>query len=200
MTDPTPARTARIGAVGLVVAAPLLLALTDAHLAPGPPALVVSTAAGALAVSALVLQPMFVARRGTRRPVPPTWHRRVGQAALALVLLHVGALFLVGVGDTLFALSPDGPTRARMALISLIGLFVVVSLGVGRPRLRRWMSDWTWRVVHAFFAALVIVLGIGHAVLTDGALDGAGTPLLLGLAVLGLAALLVARARPARAS
>lgn len=32
---------------------------------------------------------------------------------------------------------------------------------------------------------LVIVLGVGHAVLTDGALDGAGTPLLL----LGAAAL-----------
>jgi len=199
VTDRPAARTARIGAVAAVVAAPLLLALTDPHLAPGPPALVVSTAAGALAVSALVLQPMFVARRGTRRPVAPAWHRRVGQAALALVLLHVGALFAVGVGDTLFALSPDGPTRARMALLSLIGLVVVVGLGLGRARLRRWMSDWTWRVLHAFCAAAVIVLGLGHAILTDGALDGPGTPLLLALAIAGLAAVLAARARPSRA-
>jgi len=56
-----------------------------------------------------------------------------------------------------------------------------------------------WRALHAFSAALVIVLGVGHAVLTDGALDGAGTPLLLGLATLGLAALIAARARPAPA-
>jgi len=147
VTDRPAARAARIGAGAVVVAAPLGLALTDPHLAPGPPALVVSTSAGALAVSALVLQPTFV---------------------------------------------------ARMALLSLVGLFVVVGLGLGRPRLRRWMSGWTWRVLHAFCAALVIVLGVGHAVLTDGALDGPGTPLLLGLGVLGLAALLAARARPAR--
>ena len=33
---------------------------------------------------------------------------------------------------------------------------------------------------------LVLVLGVGHAVLTDGALDEAGTPLLIGLGALGL--------------
>ena len=35
-------------------------------------------------------------------------------------------------------------------------------------------------------AVVVIALGIGHAVLTDGALDGAGTPVLLALAAFGL--------------
>lgn len=35
---------------------------------------------------------------------------------------------------------------------------------------------------------LVIVLGVGHAVLTDGALDGAGTPVLLLLGAAALAA------------
>jgi len=99
---------------------PLALALTDVHLAPGPPALVISTAAGALAVSALVLQPLLVARM---RP-------------------SAGAL----------AGSPG-------ALAQLLGTVV-----------------------------LVIVLGVGHAVLTDGALDGAGTPVLLLLGAAALAA------------
>ena len=94
---------------------PLALALTDVHLAPGPPALVISTAAGALAVSALVLQPLLVARMrpsaGALAGRQVRWHRLLGTVVL------------------------------------------------------------------------VIVLGVGHAVLTDGALDGAGTP------VLGAAAL-----------
>ncbi len=49
------------------------------------------------------------------------------------------------------------------------------------------MAATTWRIVHAYLATLALGLGIGHAVLTDGALDGAGTPLLVGYGALGLA-------------
>ena len=176
-----------------VVAAPIALALTDGHLASGPPALVVSTGAAALAVSALVLQPLLAGSNCI------SWHRVLGGVALALVLVHVGGLFLVEVDDTLFAMSPDGPTRARMALIGTVALIAVVGLGAARTRLP--MSGPTWRILHAFLAALVIALGFGHALLTDGALDGPGTVVLVGL---GMAALLAvvgayrARARRAR--
>ena len=44
----------------------------------------------------------------------------------------------------------------------------------------------------------MIVLGVGHAVLTDGALDGAGTPLLIGLGALGIAGICGAVALDAR--
>ena len=189
---------AGLAAVGVL---PLALALTDAHLAPGPPALVISTAAGALAVSALVLQPLLVARMrpsaGVLAGRQVRWHRLLGALVLALVLLHVGALFVLEVDDTLFAMSPDGPTRARMALIATIALFGVVALGVMRGRLP--LADSSWRILHAYLAVLVIVLGVGHAVLTDGALDGAGTPLLVGLGLLALAAVGWAHAtRPRR--
>lgn len=48
---------------------------------------------------------------------------------------------------------------------------------------------------------VVIALGIGHAVLTDGALDGAGTTVLLvlgAIGLLGVPAAHVARTRRAR--
>ena len=48
------------------------------------------------------------------------------------------------------------------------------------------MAGATWRILHGFLAALVIFLGFGHAVLTDGALDGVGTPLLLAFATVAL--------------
>ena len=59
----------------------------------------------------------------------------------------------------------------------------------------------TWRILHAYLATLVLVLGVGHAVLTDGALDGAGTPVLLALGavgVLGVGGALVADVRRRR--
>jgi len=174
---------------------PVTIALTDRHLAAAPAALVLSTAAAALAVPALALQPLLA---GGHRIA---WHRVLGSAAFVLVLAHVGGLFLVEVDDTLFALSPDGPTRARMALMGTIALLVVVVLGVGRNRLP--MSDETWRILHGFMAVLVIALGFGHAILTDGALDGAGTLVLLAFGALGLAAIPAAflrRTRRARRS
>ncbi|MDP2709622.1 MAG: hypothetical protein Q8O56_00265 [Solirubrobacteraceae bacterium] len=169
---------AAVAAVVAIVALPATLALTDDHLAGASVALVLSTVAGALAVSALALQPLLARGRRIAR------HQILGSVALCLVLVHVAALFVESPDDARFALSPDGPTRARMALIATIALFGVVALGALRSRLP--LSAGTWRVLHAYLAVVVISLGIGHAVLTDGALDGAGTVVLIGLGVLGL--------------
>lgn len=111
-------------------------------------------------------------------------HQVLGAVAFALVLVHVGALFVEAPDDAWFAMSPDGPTRARMALIATIALFGVVALGALRNRLP--VGAATWRVLHAYLAVVVIALGLGHAVLTDGALDDAGTTVLVLLGALGL--------------
>ena len=128
--------------------------------------LVVSTLAACLAVAALAVQPWL-----TRRRVGV--HVRVGGIVAVLVALHVVALFVEDPDDALFSMSPDGPTRARMALFATVLLVVVTLLGVLRRRLR-W-SPATWRFLHGSLAALVVVLGVGHAVLIQGALDGWGT-------------------------
>ena len=102
----------------------------------------------------------------------------------------------MSVEDTLFAMSPDGPTRARMALIATIALVLSVVLGLARRRLP--FGPGTWRILHGYLAVVVIVLGFGHAILTDGALDAAGTVVLVrsarGALVL-VGAAYVARAR-----
>ncbi len=178
-----------------VLVVPAAIALTDAHLAAGPTALVVSTLAATLAVSALALQP-FLAARGGRRL---RWHRALGTVTFALVLAHIGGLYVVSPEDTLFALSLDGPTRGRMAALATAALIAVVALGLLRARLP--MAGATWRILHGFLAALVIFLGFGHAVLTDGALDGVGTPLLLAfgaVALVGVGSAYAARRRRAR--
>ena len=174
---------------------PLVLALTDAHLADASAALTLSTAAAAIAIPVIALQPLLAGRGRI------SVHRLIGVFALILVLVHIGALFVESADDTLFAMSPDGPTRARMALMATVALLVVVALGAGRRRLP--LSGAAWRILHAYFALLVIVLGFGHALLTDGALDGAGTVALLAFAAVGITAIpaaFAARTRRARRS
>jgi predicted ferric reductase len=161
-----------------VVAVPVAIAVTDGHLSGASTALVVSTTAGAVAAGAIGLQPLLAAGRRIAR------HQLVGAVILALVLVHVGALFVESPEDAWFAMSPDGPTRARMALIATIALVLAVALGTLRGRLR-WHPT-TWRVLHGYLAIVVIALGLGHALLTDGALDGAGTAVLVALMATGL--------------
>ena len=191
MTD---RRTLALGAAAaVVIAVPLSLALTDRHLAGASAALVVATATGTLAASGLAIQPLLARRQRITR------HQILGSILLGLVLVHVGALFVESPEDAWFALSPDGPTRARMALFATIALFGVVALGALRTRLP--IAADTWRLLHAYLAVVVIALGIGHAVLTDGALDDAGTAVLLLLGAVGLIgvpAAHVARSRRAR--
>lgn len=185
MTHPPRGAAAAVAIVLVVL--PAALALGSDHLAGAPLLLVGSTTAAALAVGALAVQPWLAARRRA--------HVLVGGAVLGLVVLHVVGLFLLSPDDALFAMSPDGPTRARMALMSLVLLVVVVVLGALRRRLG-WNRP-TWRLLHGGLAALAVVLGVGHAVLTDGALEGVGTVVLLGLGVLALLGGVLARRRTA---
>lgn len=166
--------------LALLALPPVVLALTSEHLAREPGLLVASTTCAALAVGALAVQPLLALRGG--RAVRD--HRLLGTAIVVLVLAHVGTLLVLAPDDALFAMSPDGPTRARMALIATLALLAAAFLGAAGPRLP--LSRTTWRILHAYLAVLVLVLGVGHAVLTSGALDGAGTALLVGLGAIGV--------------
>jgi predicted ferric reductase len=169
--------TRAVVAAGVVGAALLVtIAVTGPHLQHAPVLLVVSTLAACLAVGALAVQPWL-----TRRRVPA--HVRVGGIVAALVAVHLVALLVEDPDDALYSMSLDGPTRARMALFATVLLAVVTLLGVLRRRLR-W-SPATWRFVHGSLAALVVVLGVGHALLIDGALEGWGTVALVALGALG---------------
>ena len=183
-------RRAAAAALVAVAAVPPVLALSDPHLAGASAALTISTAAAAVAVSVLVLQPLLAGTGRVRR------HRLLGVVALVLVLVHVGALFVESPSDARFAMSPDGPTRARMALFATVALIALVAVGALRRRLP--LAPSSWRILHAYLAVVVIALGLGHALLTDGALDGPGTVVLVAFGaagLLGVAAAHVARTR-----
>ncbi len=184
-----------LGLFGLATAAILGVALASPHLRQASPSLVVSAVTAAVAVVLLSLQP-FWALLARSRPKVFRLHWSLGVLALALVGGHVAALAVLSPDDVWFAISPDGPTRARMAVLATAALAVVVALGVARRALS-W-SGTGFTVLHSFFAALALLLGVGHAVLTDGALEGWGTVLLCLLAAVGAAGIVGARVRGVR--
>jgi predicted ferric reductase len=166
------------------------LTLSSAHLSAGPAVLIVSAVTAAVATVLIAFQPVLALLARSRSGA---WrgHWVLGLAALVLVLAHLAALWLLSPEDVRFAVSPDGPTRARMAVLATMSLVVVVVLGVVRRRST--VAPQAVRILHAFFAALALLLGVGHAVLTDGALDGPGTVALLTLAALGVAGIVAAQ-------
>lgn len=171
------------------------LALGSRYLQAAPPVLVVSTVSATVAVVVLCFQPVW-ALLAKRQPRAFGWHWPLGLVVLALVAVHVGGLVVLSPEDVAFALSLDGPTRARMAVLATAALVVVVALGVAR-RLLAWHGP-EFAVLHGFFAAWAVLLGLGHAVLTDGALDGPGTVGMLALAALGTTGVVAARVRDVR--
>jgi hypothetical protein len=183
---------ARGAALGLCAAttAVMWLALGSTYLSAGPAVLVVSAVTAAVATVLIAFQPVW-ALLARSRSAALRGHVALGLTALGLVLAHVAALWVLSPEDVLFAVSLDGPTRARMAVLATLSLLAVTVLGVAR----RWTgaAPQAVQILHAFFASLTLLLGVGHAVLTDGALDGPGTAALLLLAALGVAGIVAAR-------
>ena len=184
-----------LGLSGLAAAAIIGVALASPHLRDAPTSLVVSAVTAAVAVVLMSFQPLW-ALLAKSWPQVFGLHWSLGVVAFALVGVHIAALVVLSPDDVWFAISPDGPTRARMAVLATAALAVVVALGVAR-RVFSW-SGTGFAVLHSFFAALALLLGIGHAVLTDGALEGWGTILLYVLGAVGAAGMIAARARGVR--
>ena len=161
----------RVAVVSLCAALAVMLWLTlsSSHLSAGPGSLVVSAVTAVVATVLIAFQPVLALLARSRRGA---WrgHGVVGLAALVLALGHIAALWVLSPQDVTFAVSPDGPTRARMAVLATLALVVVVILGA----VRRFSSvaPHAVRILHAFFAALALLLGVGHAVLTDGPWTG----------------------------
>ena len=139
-----------LGLFGLAAAAIIGVALASPHLRDAPTSLVVSAVTAAVAVVLMSFQPLW-ALLAKSRPQVFRLHWSLGVIAFALVGVHVAALVVLSPDDVWFAISPDGPTRARMAVLATAALAVVVALGVAR-RVFSWSGS-GFAVLHSFFAA-----------------------------------------------
>ncbi|PZO02257.1 MAG: ferric reductase [Hyphomicrobiales bacterium] len=128
--------------------------------------------AGVVALSLLFVQPLLMAaapqllqaRAGVK------WHRLGGIAIVAMVALHVGALYLYSPDDVTDALLLVAPTPFSLyGVISLWCLVLTAALAATRRVLK--IGHRPWRILHSVLAVAVVGAGAIHAIQIEGAME-----------------------------
>lgn len=170
------------------VCAALLVPVAAAGFSPllqwRQPIYIVAGFAGIVGFALMLLQPLLA---GGYLPGVPAlkgrrMHRWVGARIVALVLLHVGGLWLTSPPDVVDALLLRSPTPFSVWGVLVMWLiFATAALAVMRKRLG--VRPMTWRRAHTALAVL-IVAGTGlHAVLIQGTMETVSKYALFALAL-----------------
>jgi predicted ferric reductase len=156
-----------VGAYLVLAISPLLLAPIGAG--PGRGFLVeLSVALGFVGLAIMGLQFALVARfREVTAPFGQDavilYHRQISYVALAFILAHPLLLIVnsPGVAALLNPLTAPWPTR--FALLSTVGLIVLIATSVWRTKLRLRYEE--WQFLHEVLAVVVVVAALAHVYL-----------------------------------
>jgi predicted ferric reductase len=128
--------------------------------------------AGVVALSLLFVQPLLMAaappllaaRDGVR------WHRWGGMVIVAMVALHIGALYAYSPDDITDALLLVAPTP--FSLYGVISLWCLVLTAVLAATRRVFKLGYKpWRILHSVLAVAVVGAGAIHAIQIEGAME-----------------------------
>lgn len=159
-------------AVAVLAAAPVVIAALSPLLRGREFLWLVGGMAGVVVMSLLFVQPLLMAaappllaaRDGVR------WHRLGGIAIVALVALHVGALYAYSPDDVTDALLLTAPTPFSLyGVISLWCLVLTAVLAATRRKVRLGVAP--WRIAHSVLAVAVVAAGAVHAIWIEGAME-----------------------------
>jgi len=157
----------------IVIAAVPVVAAAFSPLQAGREALwVVGGMAGVVSLSLLFVQPLLMATApallSTRDGI--AWHRWSGLLIVALVALHIGALYAYSPDDVTDALLLVAPTPFSLyGVISLWCVVLTLGLVVARRILR--LDHRQWSVFHSIVAVAIVASGAVHAILIEGAME-----------------------------
>jgi predicted ferric reductase len=133
---------------------------------------VIGGMAGIVGLSLLFVQPflMPVAFPWLSAGYGTHWHRWIGIAIVAMVALHVGALYAYSPDDVTDALLLVAPTP--FSLYGVIGLWCLVLtavLAATRRKIR--LGHRPWRILHSVLAVAIVGTGVIHAIQIEGAME-----------------------------
>ncbi len=158
--------------LALAIGLPLFLAATSPLLAWRQPVYIIAGFAGVLCLAMLSLQPLLAAGLlpGMSVAIGRRWHRVLGLALLAAVIIHVAGLWITSPPDVIDALLFRSPTPFSVwGVAAMWAVFLTAGIAVFRTRLGlRWRA---WRLVHSVLAVIITGGTIAHAVLIDGTME-----------------------------
>lgn len=175
-------------AVALALVVPLSAALHSPLLAWRSPVYIVAGAAGVLAMTLLVMQPLLgvAALPGLRAGRARRWHRCIGVMVVVLVVVHVGGLWITSPPDVIDALLFASPTPfSPWGVVAMWAVFVSAVLAAVRRRLRLRH----WRGMHVGLGVVIMLGSVVHALLIEGTMEPLSKAL---LCLFGLAGMAVA--------
>ena len=155
--------------LAVAIAVPLAVAASSPLLAWRGPVYIAAGFAGVLAMGLLLVQPLLaggylpgLTPRRTRLV-----HAWVGAGLVALVAIHVLALWLTSPPDVIDVLLFRSPTPFSIwGVIGMWTVFAAAILAALRRKLR--LKPATWRLCHTFLVTVVIACSVVHAMLIEG--------------------------------
>ena len=168
----TGGRIAAWVAIAVIAAVPVVAAALSPLQAGRELLWVTGGMAGVVALSLLFVQPLLTAAVPVLLPAREgiAWHRWGGIAILAMVGLHVGALYAYSPDDVTDVLLLVAPTPFSIyGVISLWCVVLTLLLAATRRRLR--LAHRQWRILHSVLAVAIVSAGAVHAVLIEGAME-----------------------------
>ncbi len=156
----------------LAVTVPVIAALNSPFLAFRDAIYITAGLAGIVAFTLLLVQPLLAAGHlpGLTGPHGRRAHRMIGPVILALIILHVFALWLTSPPDVIDALRFVSPTPfSAWGVIAMWAVFATALLATLRKRLR--LSPRAWRRAHGVLALIIVAGTVAHALLIEGTME-----------------------------
>lgn len=158
------------GLLVVAIGVPMAAAAASEQLAWRGPVYIIAGFAGIAALALVLVQPLLIggylpgleAYRGRRA------HRLIGGALVAVLLIHVGGLWITSPPDMIDALTFTSPTPfSPFGVVAMWAIFAVALLAL----IRRRLGLHTWRIAHMSLASVIVAGSVVHAVLIEGTME-----------------------------
>ncbi|MGN6463717.1 MAG: ferric reductase-like transmembrane domain-containing protein [Pseudolabrys sp.] len=178
------------GLLAVAVGVPVAAAAASEQLAWRGPVYIIAGFAGIAALALVLVQPLLIggylpgleAYRGRRA------HRVIGGTLVAVLLIHVGGLWITSPPDMIDALTFTSPTPfSPFGVVAMWAIFAVALLAL----IRRRLGLRTWRIAHMSLAAVIVAGSVVHAVLIEGTMETMTKAALCALVVAAAAKVMV---------
>jgi predicted ferric reductase len=174
------------------ITVPVAIAMASPLLAYRGPVYIAAGFAGIVALALVLAQPLLAGGYLPGLPARPgrRLHRWVGAALLALIVAHVGGLWLTSAPDVIDALLFESPTSfSAWGVIAMWAAFAAALFAALRGRLG--IAPRVWRLGHKALAVVVVIGSVVHALLIEGAMGTVSKAALCALVVAATVKVLV---------
>jgi predicted ferric reductase len=157
-------------ALATAVCVPIAAAAASPLLAWRGPIYILAGFAGIIALGLTLFQPLLIGGYlpGLPGRIGRRVHHWIGGALVVAVVIHVAGLWITSPPDMIDALLFASPTPfSPFGVVAMWAIFTVALLASFRRRLR----PRTWRIAHTLLAIVIVVGGVVHAILIEGAME-----------------------------